>query len=114
VPITVERIELFHVRVPLPATFHPSWLPGFPQTQNRFDLVRVIDSDGAEGFAAGPAMGRERDGLGSLLGPYLIGEDATDLALIRQRVREMGYLGWKNGWVEHAFWDLAGKRASSA
>ncbi len=109
---TVERVELYHLRVPLPATFHPSWIPGFPQRQNRFDLLRVVDSDGAEGFAAGPAMGRERAGLGQLLGPYLIGEDATDLALVRQRLREMGYLGWKNAWIEHAFWDLAGKRAN--
>ncbi len=108
---TVELVELYHVRVPLPATFHPSWIPGFPQQQNRFDLLRVVDSGGLEGFAAGPAMGRERDGLGQLLGPYLLGEDATDLALVRQRVREMGYLGWKNAWIEHAFWDLAGKRA---
>ncbi|MCC7109065.1 MAG: mandelate racemase/muconate lactonizing enzyme family protein [Deltaproteobacteria bacterium] len=108
---TVEKVELYHVRVPLPATFHPSWIPGFPQKQNRFDLLRVIDSDGVEGFAAGPAMARERDGLGQLLGPYLIGEDATDLSLVKQRLREMGYLGWRNAWIEHAFWDLAGKRA---
>lgn len=111
-PPIVEKVELYHVRVPLAATFHPSWIPGFPQKQNRFDLLRVVDSDGLEGFSAGPAMGRERDGLGQLLGPYLIGEDATDLSLVRQRVREMGYLGWKNAWIEHAFWDLAGKRAN--
>jgi L-alanine-DL-glutamate epimerase-like enolase superfamily enzyme len=46
-----------------------------------------------------------------LLGPYLIGEDATDIDLIQQRLREMSYLGWRNYWVEPAFWDIKGKLA---
>jgi len=111
---TVARIELFHVAVPLPAPFYPSWIPGFPQVENRFDLLRVITDDGVEGFAAGPAMGRERDGLGYILGPYVLGEDATDIPLIQQRLRELSYLGWRNYWMEHAFWDIKGKLAGKA
>jgi D-galactarolactone cycloisomerase len=105
----VARIELYHVKVPLPAPFYPSWIPGFPQTENRFTLLRVFTDDGIEGISAGPAMGRERAGLGDLLGPYLIGEEATDIPLIQQRLREIGYLGWRNWWVEPAFWDIKGK-----
>jgi L-alanine-DL-glutamate epimerase-like enolase superfamily enzyme len=107
----IARIELFHVAFPLPARFYPSWIPGFPQTENRFTLVKVITDDGVEGYSAGPAMGRERAGLGELLGPYLLGEDATDIPLIQQRLREVGYLGWRNAWVEPAFWDIKGKLA---
>jgi L-alanine-DL-glutamate epimerase-like enolase superfamily enzyme len=107
----VARIELYHVAVPLPAAFHPSWIPGFPQRENRFDLLRVITDDGVEGHAAGPALGHERQGLGSVLGPYLLGEDATDIDVIQQRCREIGYLGWRNGWIEPAFWDIKGKLA---
>jgi L-alanine-DL-glutamate epimerase-like enolase superfamily enzyme len=107
----VARIELYHVAIPLPAPFRPSWIPGFPQTENRFTLVRVLTDDGIEGWSAGPAMGRERSGLGELLGPYLIGADATDIDLIQQRLREAGYLGWRNWWVEPAFWDIKGKLA---
>lgn len=107
----IARIELFHVAVPLPSTFYPSWIPGFPQTENRFTLIKVITDDGAEGFSAGPAMGRERAGLGELLGPYLIGEEATDIGLIQQRLREVSYLGWRNYWIEPAFWDIKGKLA---
>ena len=106
---TIARIELFHVAIPLPAPFYPSWIPGFPQTENCFTLVRVITDDGVEGYSAGPAMGRERAGLGDILGPYLIGEDATDIDLIQQRIREMSYLGWRNFWIEPAFWDIRGK-----
>ncbi len=107
----IARVELYHVAYPLPATFRPSWIPGLPQNENRFDLIRVITNDGVEGWAAGPAMGRERSGLGTLLGPYLIGEDPTDIPLMQQRIREMGYLGWRNGWTEPAFWDIKGKLA---
>ena len=110
----VARIELWHVAVPLPATFRPSWIPGFPQNENRFDLVRIFTDDGVEGFAAGPAMGREREGLGSLLGPYIIGEDATDIGAVQQRLRELGYLGWRNFWIEPAFWDIKGKLAGKS
>lgn len=105
----VARIELFHVGVPLPAPFYPAWIPGMPATENRFTLIRVTTDDGVVGHSAGPAIARERAGLGDLLGPYLLGEDATDIELIQQRLREISYLGWRNWWIEPAFWDIAGK-----
>ncbi|MDQ3941307.1 MAG: mandelate racemase/muconate lactonizing enzyme family protein [Actinomycetota bacterium] len=105
----VASIELYHFAAPLPATFHPSWIPGFPQTENRCTIIRVVTEDGVEGWSAGPSIGREREGLGGLIGPYLIGEDATDIDLIQQRMREIGYLGWRNWWIEPAFWDIKGK-----
>ncbi len=108
---TIARIELFHVAIPLPAPFYPSWIPGMPQTENRFTLIRVTTDDGVEGYSAGPAIARERAGLGDLLGPYLIGENATDIGLVQQRLREISYLGWRNYWVEPAFWDIKGKLA---
>ncbi len=105
----VARVELFHVAIPLPATFRPAWIPGMPANENRFTLVRVTTDDGVEGYSAGPAIGRERAGLGDVLGPYLLGEDATDITLIQQRLREISYLGWRNWWIEPAFWDIKGK-----
>jgi L-alanine-DL-glutamate epimerase-like enolase superfamily enzyme len=107
----VARIELFHVATPLPARFYPAWIPGMPQTENRFTLIRVTTDDGVEGYSAGPAIARERAGLGELLGPYLLGEDATNIGLIQQRLREISYLGWRNYWIEPAFWDIKGKLA---
>jgi L-alanine-DL-glutamate epimerase-like enolase superfamily enzyme len=105
----IDRIELFHVSIPLKKPFHPAWIPGYPQTANRFTLARLTTDDGAQGLAAGVAFEREREGLGSLLGPYLIGLDPTDIATGRQRIREAGYLGWHNFWLEAAFWDILGK-----
>ena len=105
----IDRIELFHVAIPLAQPFHPAWIPGYPQTVNRFTLARLTTDDGVQGLAAGVAFEREREGLGSLLGPYLIGLDPTDIGTARQRIREASYLGWRNYWLEAAFWDIRGQ-----
>ena len=105
----ITDITLWHISRPLPAPFYPSWIPGLPQTDNRFTLVRIGTASGVCGFSAGPAMGRERQGLGDLMGPYLLGERADDIASIRQRLREVSYLGWHVGWLEAACWDIIGK-----
>ena len=109
----VAKIELFHVAIPLPTPFYPAWIPGMPQTENRFTLIRVTTDDGVVGHSAGPSIARERAGLGELLGPYLLGENATDIALVQQRLREISYLGWRNWWIEPAFWDIKGKLAGN-
>ncbi|WP_022668088.1 mandelate racemase/muconate lactonizing enzyme family protein [Desulfospira joergensenii] len=105
----IACIELYHVRIPLDKPFYPSWIPGYPLRENRFDLVRVITRSGIEGFSAGPAIARERQGLGHLIAPYLIGHDAADIDLMLQRLREVSYLGVRAGWMEPAFWDIKGK-----
>jgi L-alanine-DL-glutamate epimerase-like enolase superfamily enzyme len=105
----IKKIELHHVRIPLETPFYPSWIPGFPQTENRFDLIRVVTDDGIEGFSAGPAIARERRGFGELIAPYLLDHDAGDLALMQQRIREVAYLGLRCHWIEPAFWDIKGK-----
>lgn len=89
----ITRIDLWLVSIPLAAEFHPAWIPGFHQRENRFTLVRLVTSDGLEGYSAVQCMGAELAGLGGLLGSYLLGERADDIPSIRQRIREMGYLG---------------------
>ena len=54
----IERIELFHVAIPLPEPFYPAWIPGYPQTVNRFTLMRLTTDDGLQGLAAGVAFER--------------------------------------------------------
>jgi len=107
----IARIEMYRVAVPLPTTHYPAWIPGLPQTENRFDLIRVITDDGVEGFSAAPRMSKERAGLGSVLGPALLGEDPTDIDLIQLRLRELAGVGLRHWWIEPAFWDIKGKLA---
>ena len=63
----INAIELYHVSVPLKETFWPTWIPGYPQTHNRFTLIKIVTDEGIEGYSAGSAMGKERAGLGDLL-----------------------------------------------
>ncbi|MBT8056433.1 MAG: mandelate racemase/muconate lactonizing enzyme family protein [Xanthomonadales bacterium] len=105
----IDRIELFHLAFPLEKPFYPAWIPGYPQTVNRFTLARMTTDEGVQGLAAGAAFSSERAGLGDLLGPYLIGLDPCDIETGRQRIREASYLGWRNYWLEAAFWDIKGK-----
>ena len=107
----ISRIELYHVSVPLKSTFWPTWIPGYPQTHNRFTLVKLVTGDGIEGYSAGAAMGHERAGLGDLMGGYILGVDPTDIPRVQSLLKQAGYLGWRNYWIEPACWDIAGKAA---
>ena len=106
----VERIELYHISIPLPEDFYPSWIPGYPQRFNRSTLIKITTDDGLIGYSAGMAMEEEREGLGTLLGQYLIGQDVEKMEEVRHLLREASYLGWRNSWIEAAFWDLLGKK----
>lgn len=107
----VARIELHDFSAFLPEVLHPAWYPGLPQDENRCTLVRIVTDDGVEGWSAIPAISHEHRGLGDLLGPEFIGEDATDIHLVQQRLREIAYLGWRNWWIEPAFWEIKAKVA---
>ncbi len=45
----IAEIELFHLNIPLKETFWPTWIPGYPQTHNRFTLIKISTDDGIEG-----------------------------------------------------------------
>jgi D-galactarolactone cycloisomerase len=105
----IRQIEIFYVSIPLPTMFYPAWVPGFPQKDNRFALIKVLTEDGIEGWSSTPVFGKEHATLANLIGPYLIGEDATDIPTLQQRIREVSYLGFRNFWIEPAFWDIKGK-----
>ena len=102
----ITKVELWHLDIPLKKPFYPSWIPGYPQTANRFTLLRLSTDDGFYGHAAGVAFGEEREGLGGLLAPYLLGLDPTNVKLGHQRITEGSFLGWRNFWMEAAFYDI--------
>jgi D-galactarolactone cycloisomerase len=105
----IVEIELFHVHIPLKHTFWPTWIPGYPQTHNRYTLIKLLTDDGIEGWSAGIALGEERQGLGDLLGGYIIGSDPMDIDRIQSLLKQAGFLGWLNYWIEPACWDIIGK-----
>jgi L-alanine-DL-glutamate epimerase-like enolase superfamily enzyme len=74
-------------------------------------LIKLATDEGIEGYSAGIAMGRERQGLGDLLGGYLLGTDPCDIDRIQSLLNQAGFLGWRNFWIEPACWDIMGKKA---
>ena len=106
----ITAIELYHVSIPLKEIFWPTWIPGYPQTHNRFTLIKIVTDEGIEGYSAGSAMGHEREGLGDLLGGYLLGADPTDIDRVQDLLKQAGFLGWRNFWIEPACWDIIGKK----
>jgi D-galactarolactone cycloisomerase len=105
----ISSIELFHVQVPLKHTFWPTWIPGYPQTHNGFTLIKLVTDDGIIGYSAGSALGYEREGLGDLIGGYLLGADPTDIESVQGLLKQAGILGWRNFWIEPACWDIVEK-----
>jgi len=70
-------------------------------------LLRVTTREGFVGHATGLAYGKEREGLGDFIGRFLLGLDPADAPAAARRIREASFLGWRNNWMETAFWDLA-------
>ena len=106
----IRQIEVFYVSIPMPALFYPAWIPGYPQKDSSFAVIRVLTEDGIEGFSTAPVFGKEHKVVTQLIGPSLMGEDATNIPAILQRIREVAYLGFRNYWIEPAFWDIKGKK----
>ena len=106
----IKAIELYNVAIPLAQTFWPTWIPGYPQTHNRFDLIKLVTDEGITGWSAGICMGKERQGLGDLIGGYLMDADPTDIDQIQGLLKQAGFLGWRNFWIEPACWDIIGKK----
>ena len=107
----LDRVELYHVAVPLPAPFAPSWIPGTIREKTTFTLVRFTTDDGVDGWSAFPAAGRERAGLGDPLASLFLGLDPTDLDLVSERIHIMAVGGSFNWWLEPAIWDINAKTA---
>jgi hypothetical protein len=104
----IERIELWHVNVPLAEPFWPSWIPGYPQTHIAQTFARFVTSDGLVGETAGPAFTRRAASVTCSAASPAMAADGMDG--FRKRLRRP-HLGWRNWWLEPQ-WFLAGKMAS--
>jgi D-galactarolactone cycloisomerase len=102
-------VQVRLLEYPLPTPFYPSWLPGYPQTAHRMNLLTLETDEGIRGYAAGVAFGREGQGLEQLLLPFLFGRDPFQVEQVVQICRSATFLGLRLWWIEMAFWDIIGK-----
>ncbi len=105
----IEHIELYHVEIPLDEPFHPSWIPGYPQSNNEFTFVRIITDDGVVGESAGMTFGRAHGGYGNVVAPFIIGRDPFDIEGLLNLMDAASLIGMRIAWLEPALWDIIGK-----
>lgn len=109
----IKDVELYLVEIPLDAPFYPSWMPGYPQTHNRFNLVKIITNQkDIFGVSTSPAFSEEIRGVKNLILPFLIGRDPLNINEIIRVLSSARFLGFKLGWLEVALWDIVGKYAN--
>lgn len=112
----IERLTLFHLRMPLVAPFETS----FGRSTERECLLITVYADGLIGYGEcaadyNPGYSYETTGtawhiLKDFVAPLLLGEEVNDAQDFQRRVRPVkGHLLAKAG-VEMALWDLIGKR----
>ena len=107
--ITAVEVKLLEYELDEP--FYPAWLPGYPQTFNRLNLVILETDEGITGYSAGPAFGEEAAKLGELVAPFLVGRDPFNVEEIVNILRTATYLGQRIWYIEPALWDIIGKAA---
>jgi L-alanine-DL-glutamate epimerase-like enolase superfamily enzyme len=82
--MAITKIEAHYVEIPLPADFHPSWVPGLTMTHNRCLVVQVHDDSGHTGIGAGTVFESRQAELGAyvaadLIARFLVGADPFEI-----------------------------------
>lgn len=110
--MTIERVDAWVCRFPLPKPFHPSWVPGSASESNDCVIFRVTTDDGIEGVSATIAVLEEARGILPLLRLYLQGRKVTAVEDLLKTLRSAHQvLGLRSWHVEIALWDIIGKAA---
>jgi L-alanine-DL-glutamate epimerase-like enolase superfamily enzyme len=107
----IERLEIHHVDVPLPAPVAIAANPGLGQTHNTLTLVRMTTDEGVVGESAGFTLDRFHAGLGSAFGRFILGRDPLDIEGFGAVLEAGAAFGVRLAWLEPALWDIAGKVA---
>jgi len=105
----IVDVKAWLCHYPLPGTFYPTWIPGFPQTRNTCLILILKTDDGIEGYTAGVGILDEAKALVGLLKPFLINRDPFQVEDSLKMLRSALFLGYKAWFAEVALWDIIGK-----
>ena len=105
----ITEVSAWLCHYPLPATFYPTWIPGFPQNNNTCLIIEVKTEQGISGYSAGVGFLDEAKALVSLLRPFLLNRDPFLVEDFIRVLRSALFLGYKAWFVEVALWDIIGK-----
>jgi D-galactarolactone cycloisomerase len=107
----ITEVKAWLCHYPLPGTFFPTWIPGFPQTRNTCLIIALKTDEGIEGYTAGVGILDEAKSLVGLLRPFLVNRDPFNVEDTLKMLRSSFFLGYKAWFVEVALWDIIGKAA---
>ena len=105
----ISKIELFHINIPIDEPFQPAWIPGYTQSRSGYTLLKLTTDTGITGISVGLAFAKEHSGIGTMVGPYLLGIDPEDTEKFHKRLVEGSYFGLRNFWMDTAIYDIIGK-----
>lgn len=106
----ITSINQYHLTHNLDGTFHPTWVPGYPQGSHECELFEIETDKGITGITASPSIPGGFD-YGNTLRLLLLGEDPHDVARIRRKLASLDLLGPRPWHIEVALWDILGKDA---
>ncbi len=105
----IVNVEAYLCHIPFSDPIYPSWIPGLPQSNNSFLLVRLITDEGIEGFTAPVAFMCELKGVPELLKEFMLNRDpfkVEDLTKVFRSAKAVGVRAW---FMDIAVWDIIGK-----
>ena len=105
----IAEVEAHLCHYPLPDTFHPTWIPGYPQTRNSCLILVLKTDEGIEGYCASVGFLDEAKGLVSLLRPFLLNRDPFRIEDTLRMLRSAHFLGYRGWFAEVGLWDIVGK-----
>jgi L-alanine-DL-glutamate epimerase-like enolase superfamily enzyme len=115
--MAITSIEATYLEIPLPADFHPSWVPGLTQQYNRCLFVEVHDDSGHTGIGAGTVFEKGQAEFGKFvavdtIGRFLIGADPFAIENHAKLITRFAFMIGGRPWpLECALWDLQAKIA---
>jgi L-alanine-DL-glutamate epimerase-like enolase superfamily enzyme len=115
--MAITGIEVTYLEIPLPADFHPSWVPGLTQQHNRCLLVEVHDDSGHTGIGAGTVFEKGQAEFGKFvaadtIGRFLMGADPFAIENHAKLIARFAFMIGGRPWpLECALWDLQAKIA---
>ncbi|MDY6916364.1 MAG: mandelate racemase/muconate lactonizing enzyme family protein [Chloroflexota bacterium] len=105
----IVEVDAYLCHYPLPDTFKPTWIPGYPQTRNSCLIMVARTDEGIEGYCASVGFLDETRGLVSLIRPFLLNRDPFQVEDTLRLLRSTHFLGYKGWFMEVALWDIIGK-----
>ncbi len=105
----ITDVDAYLCHYPLPDTFYPTWIPGYPQSSNSCLILILKTDEGIEGYCASVGFLDEAKGLVSLLRPFLLNRDPFQVEDTLRMLRSASFLGYKGWFAEVALWDIIGK-----